>query len=118
MEEHSSKYKLLKREYDSLLEELTDVKNELETLKVQYSENTIIQSMNDMRDRYQELVRTSVSKERYNDLLIQKNKSVDNIKAIQVILNNISKYVEPGQYILSVRLKLLCDIVDDMLSPY
>lgn len=118
MDEQSAKYKLLKKQYDTLNEELKDVKNELECLRDEYSENTIIQSMNDMRDKYQDLLRTSIPKERYNELLVQKVKYIDHIKAIDIILNNISKFVEPSQYAVYIRIKLLHEIIEDILNPY
>jgi hypothetical protein len=118
MDERSAKYKMLKREYESLSQELKDVKNELESLREEYSENTVIQSMNDMRDKYQELLRTSVPKENYNELLMQKVKYVDHIKAIGILFNNFSKFVEPTQYTLSIRIKLLNEIISDILYPY
>lgn len=50
-----------KKEYDELL-------REFESLQHDYSENTIVQSMNDMKDRYNALVRNTVPLQKYSRL--------------------------------------------------
>lgn len=68
-------YDSLKKKYDSVLTELETLKDEhasleaeLNKLKNDYSENTVIQSMNDMKERYNELMRTTVSIYKYKDM--------------------------------------------------
>ena len=116
MEQTSSNYRLLKKEYEKVCQQVDELKNELVVLQQEYCENTVIESMNDMRDRYQELLQTSVSKDRYNSLLSQKAKYVDHIKAIQILLNNVSKHIEPTQYTAHLRIKLIMEIIDDIVQ--
>ena len=112
----SNDYKLLKKEYEKVCQEIDELKSELKELQQEYCENTIIQSMNDMRDRYQELLQTTVSKERYNSLLNQRAKYIDHMKTIHILLNNVSKHIGSSQYNVNMRIKLIMEIIDDIVQ--
>ena len=61
-------YGKLQKDYGDLQEELTKLEEEHAKLKHDYSENVIIQSMNDMKERYEEMIQNTVSKGRYIEL--------------------------------------------------
>ena len=55
----------LQSNYDELQSNFDDLQSVYCKLKNDYSENTIIQSMNDMRDRYLKLIQTTVPSYKY-----------------------------------------------------
>jgi len=73
----------LKKEYDTLV-------SEHETLKTDYSENVIIQSMNDMKIKYERLLQTSVPNHKYTLLYEKYVKMVKYITTSSVLLDRTS----------------------------
>lgn len=82
--ELEEKYVYLYDKYITLLKKYKDLCNE-------YSENTIIQSMKDMKERYQQLEMETVPLYRYEDLEKRNNKQKRVINAVLTILENTSK---------------------------
>ena len=62
---------------------------EIESLKKQLNENTVIESMNDMKEQYEELKRESVSRELY-DQLIYDYKNLIKLKTTLETINNLN----------------------------
>lgn len=78
-----------------------DLKVEYETLQAQfkaleqeYSENTIIQSMNDMKEQYEELLRTTVSMYRFRSVEDKNNKLILNATACSIICNHLVRLLK------------------------
>lgn len=93
---------------------IKELENELVTLRKEFSENTIIQSMNDMRDQYKELEESynymektitnletslvqTVSKSLYNDILERFSIEKRNKQAIKQTLNRLSSKIQEEQ---------------------
>lgn len=76
----------LKRKYDALV-------LEHETLKHDYSENVIIQSMNDMKDKYERLLQTSVPNHKYSLLYEKYIRMVKYMTTSSVLLDHTYKLV-------------------------
>ena len=64
-DELQSNYDQLQSDNDELQSNYDDLQSVYCKLKNDYSENTIIQSMNDMRDRYLKLIQTTVPNYKY-----------------------------------------------------
>jgi hypothetical protein len=79
-------YKKLREDYDKLLKDYTALQHEC-------TENTVLESMNDMRDRYNHMLQTTVSIHKYNDVEEQCNKLVEGTIAIKVLTEQISKHM-------------------------
>jgi predicted nuclease with TOPRIM domain len=56
----------LKQKYDELNKEYELLKSKYTNLENEFNENTIIQSMNDMKRKYEELMESTVSSYKYN----------------------------------------------------
>jgi hypothetical protein len=82
--DYSEKYTFILDKYIKLFRKYKD-------LKLEYSENTVIQSMNDMKERYEQLQRETVSLYRFNELQQKYKKQSKVINAVLVILENTSK---------------------------
>ena len=76
-------------EYINLRSEYNDLIDAYDKLKLEYNENTVIESMNDMRDRYNALVESTVSLNKYNKLTDKYNKTMRTIASIPVFLEYI-----------------------------
>lgn len=74
----------LKKDYENLLVEFNK-------MKLEYSENTIIQSMNDMKDRYNELVSNTVSLYKYKTLETKYNNLYKGCYSSLAIVGHIKK---------------------------
>ena len=86
-------YNELKDKYNNLESKYDKIFKEHEELKYEYSENTIIQSMNDMKNRYEELVKNTISVTKYNSLDDKYNKLAKNSISCITILDRIYKYI-------------------------
>lgn len=62
------RYKLLLGEYTRLKEQYNNLNNEFEKLKHETSENTVIQSMNDMKTQYDRVMQNTVPLYRFKSL--------------------------------------------------
>lgn len=82
----------LKEQNEILSKEITILKEEIKSL----NENTVIQSMNDMKERYEELNRESVPIEEYEDLLSQ--------------IKTLSKLISTTDMINNLNLSKICNI--------
>lgn len=98
--ELNKRYRELNERHSELNErhsELNECYNELNErhikLESDYSENTIIQSMNDMKRRYDELIESSVSIYKYN--------------ALDKKYKNLSKIITCGDILLDYNIKIL-----------
>ena len=87
--EETEKYDRLQTEYDRLQTEHEKLKSDNDKLSLEYSENVIIQSMNDMKQRYERMLETTIPKHKY-DLLYEKyTKVVKHSSACTVLINHI-----------------------------
>lgn len=106
----------LKQSYECLLMEYTRLKEE-------YQENTIIQSMNDMKKRYDELLETTVSIYKYNRLKTRMEASNNRIIAAVILLERILELLKPvnanGGYLSTTncfKAELEMSIIKDILE--
>jgi len=96
--------------YDNLLKEYKNVCSELETLKTEYQENTIVQSMNDMKKIYHD--QKKVIDKLYNTI----DKIHDNNKAIKIMLNALShlkKLDNTNKYELKIKIEFIQEILNE-----
>lgn len=104
--------------YAELLLEYERVSSELTTLKKECEENTIIQSMNDMKKVYEK------QKEKIDKMHDIIDKIVDGQKAVQVMLKHLIKNFNNStirreglmRYELKTRLEFINDILTDCLK--
>ena len=104
--------------YADLLLEYERVSSELATLKKECEENTIIQSMNDMKKVYEK------QKEKIDKMHDIMDKIVDGQKAVQVMLKHLIKNFHNSnirresliRYELKTRLEFINDILTDCLK--
>lgn len=82
----------------SELQNYEDIKSKYEALLHEMKENTILESMNDMKVRYDELVKSTVSIYRYESLqqrykeLEQKHATLKDVFiAVPIMINHVSK---------------------------
>ena len=61
-----TQYENLMADYDILKRDYQNLQSEHGKLKTEFSENIIIQSMNEMKERYERLVQSSVPNHKYN----------------------------------------------------
>jgi len=80
------------------LDKLEKEKNELDTkykkLQHDYSENIIIQSMNDMKRRYEDMLVNTVSKYKYESAIKKINNYFKKICTTSVLLNHVMKRIK------------------------
>jgi hypothetical protein len=74
------------KNYDKLLADYKKVCNELDMIKKEYQENTIIQSMNDMKKIYNE---QKMAIDKLYDII---DRMHDRNKAIKIMLSNLSQF--------------------------
>lgn len=109
-------------------DELKQVKNDYESLLIrynnlhhEYSENTIIQSMAEMRDRYEDLIKTTVPIFKYQYLQSKAKKSEKSVACGIVIIEHVIKQITMLERTNDVKLQkiqleliLLKDIFEDL----
>jgi|UniRef100_A0A6C0DUN8 hypothetical protein len=78
----------------ALKKEKEEIENNYKELQREYSENIIIQSMNEMKERYEQLMLDTVSKYRYENLLQKYNCYSKKINAVNVLLHHIMKQLK------------------------
>lgn len=81
-------------ENELLKKEKYDLQKDLDDLKHEYSENTIIQSMNDMKERYEELMSTTVPLYKYNHIKTKYNNIYKTMMGAIILNNHIKKTLE------------------------
>lgn len=104
--------------YEDLLVEYERVNSELSALKKECEENTVIQSMNDMKKVYEK------QKEKIDKMHEIMDKIVDGQKAVQVMLKHLIKNFHNSsirreglmRYELKTRLEFINDILTDCLK--
>lgn len=89
--ESSKDFQELTVDYNNLLEKFQQLQTEHEDLKTEYQENTIIQSMNEMKERYEQIVNTTVSLFKFNMMEKKFNDLYRTASAASVILDHIKK---------------------------
>jgi len=101
------------KNYDKLLADYNKVCNELEAMKQEYQENTIIQSMNDMKKIYQDQ-KTLIDK-LYDiiDRIHDRNKA---IKVMLTTLSHIKRVENIHKYDFKVKLEFIQEIVNENLQ--
>lgn len=89
--ESTDEFLQLKREYSKLLEKFQELQVEHDDLQMEYQENTIIQSMNDMKERYEQLMTSTVSLFKFNLLEKKFNELYRMASAGSVIIEHVKK---------------------------
>lgn len=104
----------LQEKYDKLLNDYLKLNNEYDTLKYAYSENTIIESMNDMKVVYEN------QQHQIKKLKEIINNMSDINKSIQVMLSilntNTSSYNYEGRYELKCRIEFIEEVLKTSLK--
>lgn len=104
----------LQEKYDKLLNDYLKLNNEYDTLKYAYSENTIIESMNDMKVVYEN------QQHQIKKLKEIINNISDINKSIQVMLSilntNTSSYNYEGRYELKCRIEFIEEVLKTSLK--
>lgn len=121
-------YEILTSENDKLKDNYDKLKDEYDKLKYEYSENVIIESMKDMKDRYDRLLQTTIPQHRYEILNERYNKIVKYFTTCVVLLEHINKSVhnfdryvytsETKQYLnrISNELNITKSILEDCIE--
>ena len=110
------RYIRLLEEHTELKKEFEDIKIELEKLKKEYEENTIINSMNDMKKSYE------IQEKKIDKLKIYINEISNYTKTVitmsEVISKNISDYsnMRTYRYELRTRLEFMVEILESSLK--
>jgi sugar-specific transcriptional regulator TrmB len=89
-----SSFDKLKSEYVKLQNEYVKLQSEHANLQNEYSENTIIQSMNEMKDRYTKLMQTTVPNFKYKLLSEKYISLVKRVSASCVFIDHILKSLD------------------------
>ena len=84
VEKMRNEHILLQKEYDSL-------QKEYDSLQTNYSENIIIQSMQEMKERYDKMVKSTVPIHKYDILYEKYKKLVKNFSGCTIILEYVIK---------------------------
>lgn len=112
-------YMSLQEEHEQLRLEQEQLKLEHQKLLNEYSENTIIQSMNEMKTRFEDLERNTVSRSTYNTLVKKCQMLIKSMTAASVILDHLSKSVynqNVAAYKLEMEIKILKEIMEDTID--
>lgn len=103
--EFENKYEALKKQYDALEKKYAVLDNDVEkmrnehillqkeydSLQINYSENVIIQSMQEMKERYDKMVKSTVPVHKYDVLYEKYKKLVKNFSGCTIILEYVIK---------------------------
>ena len=81
---NDTEYERLLKKYNNLHKMYTDLQHE-------YSENVIVQSMNDMKRRYDELMENTVPTYKYNLAVEQKKHMLESIIGSCVIIDHVKR---------------------------
>lgn len=102
-------YQILKDDYQILQEKYSKLLKDT-------SENTVLQSMNDMKVQYQELLRNTVSKDKYEDLLTEYYRMYSTINGLKILIQNVGKHVNTNNTMVYSRIKIIKEIIEDTLK--
>jgi len=91
VEKMRNEHILLQKEYDSLQKEYDSLQKEYDSLQTNYSENIIIQSMQEMKERYDKMVKSTVPIHKYDILYEKYKKLVKNFSGCTIILEYVIK---------------------------
>jgi hypothetical protein len=80
--------------YNELLEQFEELKQSHQQLCNDYAENTIVQSMNDMKTQYEELIASTVSTYRYGLIQDKYHKLYRTTSSAGVLIDHILKVVK------------------------
>lgn len=113
----------LQNEHDQLQNEHDQLKNEHNLLQNEYNENIIIESMNEMKERYERMMRIMVPSHKYEILL---NKYKDLIKKVsgccvlldhsQTLLKSVDAVFFTEKKVVVDKIHLELDIIKDILG--
>lgn len=92
------KYDNLLVDYKELLKNFDKLKKDHDNLKIEYSENMIIQSMNDMKEKYDELVKTTVPTYKYEYIHEKWKNLKQKSQAVIVLLNFLMENIKKMEY--------------------
>lgn len=106
----------LQNDYSNLKQEYLDLHEKYTKLLNETSENTVLQSMNDMKVQYQELLKNMVSKDKYEDLLIEYQGLYSTIHGLKILIQNINKHVRTSDTVVYMRIKILKEIINDAIK--
>lgn len=81
----------MKKTYEELLCDNNKLRKELDDLKHEYQENTIIQSMNDMKRRYDKLLDTTVPIDQYKRIEAKNLVYEKKITAAEIFIDRITR---------------------------
>jgi hypothetical protein len=112
----TQKTQQLQQELQHLKDDYSLLYEKYSKLKQETSENTIIQSMNDMKIQYQEILRNTVSKDKYDDLLIEYERLYSTIHGIKILIQNTSKHVHSSDSVIYSRIKIIKEILNDTIQ--
>jgi len=101
------------KNYDKLLADYNKVCNELEMIKQEYQENTIIQSMNDMKKIYQDQKKLIDKLYDIIDRIHDRNKA---IKVMLTTLSQIKRMENIHKYDFKIKLEFIQEIVNENLQ--
>lgn len=87
----------LQKELSILNEKYNCLEEEFIKLKGEYSENTIIQSMNEMKSRYDIMIKTTVPSYKYKLLDEKYNNLVKNFVGCSVLIDYIIKLLKKSE---------------------
>lgn len=115
-----NRYDDLLIKYKELFERNAELLKSYKELEEMYSENTVIQSMNDMKERYQELMQTTVPKFKYTFLEEKHEKLVRAAIGISAMLDNFSRQLRKDSSMdrikkIQIGLSLLKEMIDEYI---
>jgi|688.fasta_scaffold1205995_1 hypothetical protein len=87
----------LQKSLNSLKEQYNCLETEFVNLQTEYSENIIIQSMNEMKTRYDIMIKTTVPSYKFTLLNEKYNKLVKNYSGCSVLVDYIIKLIQKSE---------------------
>ena len=87
----------LQKSLNSLKEQYNCLETEFVNLQTEYSENIIIQSMNEMKTRYDIMIKTTVPTYKFTLLNEKYNKLVKNYSGCSVLVDYIIKLIQKSE---------------------
>ncbi len=107
MSDNNDEYEKLKNEHMKLKDEYEVLLEKYKKLENDYSENVIIQSMQEMKERYDRLVEYSVPLSKYSSILDKYTYMCNNLIGVNVIIEHIIKCFSNYDRLYSTELKVL-----------
>ena len=91
------KYDNLQEKYDNLQEKYNNLFNDYNILSENYSENVIIQSMNDMKIKYDNVIKSSVSLYKYQILQEKFTRLIRGFSGCSVLIDHTIKVLKESK---------------------